>query len=162
MFWRNICRHVAIAGNVSQYGPDFYHIVESWINHESKTLKIRELHPFIRISFIRVFWLRLIQSYEYDYPGYQSQKIIKRKNKEGKKVGSGQMVTSIVGIDQWEAYIPNRVYRFCEIWLDSVSHMTRLRWWSEKLIQTVVITTMANVSREAVENWKAFQQKIGA
>ena len=34
------------------------------------------------------------------YPGYQSQQIIKRKNKEGKKVGSGQMVTSIVGIDQ--------------------------------------------------------------
>ena len=34
------------------------------------------------------------------YPGYQSQNIIKRKNKEGKKVGSGQMVTSIVGIDQ--------------------------------------------------------------
>ena len=34
------------------------------------------------------------------YPGYQTQKIIKRKNKEGKKVGSGQMVTFIVGIDQ--------------------------------------------------------------
>ena len=91
------------------------------------------------------------------YPGYQSQKIIKRKNKEGKKVGSGQMVTSIVGIDQWEAYIPDRVYRFCENWLDSVSHMTRLRLWSEKLIQTVVIkfafTTMANVLRGA-ELWR--------
>ena len=49
------------------------------------------------------------------YPGYQSQKIIKRKNKEGKNVGSGQMVTSIVGIDQLEAYIPDRVYRLCEI-----------------------------------------------
>ena len=39
----------------------------------------------------------------------------KKKITKGKKIGSGQMVTSIVGIDQWEAYIPDRVYGFSEI-----------------------------------------------
>ena len=62
-----------------------------------------------------------------------------------------------------EDYGRQRSWRIWHIERESVSHMTRLRLWSEKLIQTVVIkftfTTMANVLRGAVENWKAFQQR---
>ena len=52
----------------------------------------------------------LCQKYRLSLPWVPEPKNNKQKNKEGMKIGSGQMVTSIVGIDQWEAYIPNRVY----------------------------------------------------